>query len=117
MRSKPRARMTTHVSNFHVHTDSSYRDRATVMGGTGHYRYVRRAGGPSAGAQYPLQLFIAVTDVIGLGTCLYSYVPAEHALITEYAVNLRQPPWSPTGADDMSEPLPPTSAAMPTGST
>ena len=87
------------------------------MGGTGHYRYVRRAGGPSAGAQYPLQLFIAVTDVIGLGTCLYSYVPAEHALITEYAVNLRQPPWSPTGADDMSEPLPPTSAAMPTGST
>ncbi|WP_423792052.1 SagB/ThcOx family dehydrogenase [Methanocaldococcus indicus] len=36
---------------------------------------------PSAGATYPLEIYINVKDVIGLDEGIYKYIPEEHALL------------------------------------
>ena len=56
---------------------------------------------PSAGALYPLELYVAVGKVDRLGAGIYHYFPGEHKLVNSYSGDLRdalasaalQQPW------------------------
>lgn len=55
---------------------------------------ISRAGArrtaPSAGALYPLEIYVACTEVRDLSPGLYHYHPAEHGLRRQVACDLRQ---------------------------
>lgn len=62
---------------------------------------------PSAGAFYPLHLWVAARDVSGLESGVYSYAPGEHGLMLEHGADasaaletaaLEEQPWVGTAA-------------------